>query len=257
MRQTPAADRRRLDRRGYAAPSMRFPRRRREPPSTKLHVGAFDVAHDGWLNTDVTPHMAIARVPGLPASCAAPGGSPTSAGPPTRPGSSGACTTSTSPARCPIPTAPSRRCSAPTCSSTSRPARRRRRCGSWTGCCGRAASCGSRCPTSTTRSGATTPRARTSSSRAAPGPRALDQPAPPLVALQRAVAARAARAHGLHRRPPDRLPGGAMPGRRADRLAPGLAVHGGSAARGRPAPDRVVATRVGAPRTRIARRTGA
>jgi SAM-dependent methyltransferase len=45
---------------------MRFPRRRREPPSTKLHVGAFDVAHDGWLNTDVTPHMAIARVPGLP-----------------------------------------------------------------------------------------------------------------------------------------------------------------------------------------------
>lgn len=44
---------------------MRFPRRRREPESTKLHVGAFDVAHDGWLNTDVTPHMAIARVPGL------------------------------------------------------------------------------------------------------------------------------------------------------------------------------------------------
>jgi SAM-dependent methyltransferase len=45
--------------------SMRFPRRRRQPESTKLHVGAFDVAHDGWLNTDVTPHMAIARVPGL------------------------------------------------------------------------------------------------------------------------------------------------------------------------------------------------
>ena len=44
---------------------MRFPRRRREPESTKLHVGAFDVAHDGWLNTDVTPHLAIARVPGL------------------------------------------------------------------------------------------------------------------------------------------------------------------------------------------------
>ena len=41
-------------------------RRRREPESTKLHIGAFDVAHDGWLNTDVTPHMAIARVPGLP-----------------------------------------------------------------------------------------------------------------------------------------------------------------------------------------------
>jgi SAM-dependent methyltransferase len=46
---------------------MLLPRRRREPTSTKLHVGAFDVVHDGWLNTDVTPHMAIARVPGLPA----------------------------------------------------------------------------------------------------------------------------------------------------------------------------------------------
>jgi SAM-dependent methyltransferase len=44
---------------------MRVPRRRRTPPSTKLHIGAFDVVHDGWLNTDVTPHMAIARVPGL------------------------------------------------------------------------------------------------------------------------------------------------------------------------------------------------
>jgi SAM-dependent methyltransferase len=45
---------------------MRIPRRRRAPSSTKLHIGAFDVVHDGWLNTDVTPHMAIARVPGLP-----------------------------------------------------------------------------------------------------------------------------------------------------------------------------------------------
>jgi SAM-dependent methyltransferase len=44
---------------------MRVPRRRREPASTKLHIGAFDVVHDGWLNTDVTPHMAVARVPGL------------------------------------------------------------------------------------------------------------------------------------------------------------------------------------------------
>jgi SAM-dependent methyltransferase len=44
---------------------MRIARRRREPESTKLHLGAFDVAHDGWLNTDVTPHIAIARVPGL------------------------------------------------------------------------------------------------------------------------------------------------------------------------------------------------
>jgi SAM-dependent methyltransferase len=47
---------------------MRLPRRRRSPEVTKLHVGAFDVAHEGWLNTDVTPHMAIARVPGLPAA---------------------------------------------------------------------------------------------------------------------------------------------------------------------------------------------
>jgi SAM-dependent methyltransferase len=42
-----------------------LPRRRRAPSSTKLHIGAFDVVHDGWLNTDVTPHMAVARVPGL------------------------------------------------------------------------------------------------------------------------------------------------------------------------------------------------
>jgi SAM-dependent methyltransferase len=46
---------------------MRLPRRRQTPSTTKLHIGAFDVVHDGWLNTDVTPHMAIARVPGLPA----------------------------------------------------------------------------------------------------------------------------------------------------------------------------------------------
>ena len=45
---------------------MVLPRRRQQPSSTKLHIGAFDVVHDGWLNTDVTPHMAIARVPGLP-----------------------------------------------------------------------------------------------------------------------------------------------------------------------------------------------
>src|ERR671931_412404 len=44
---------------------MRVPRRRQEPTETKLHVGAFDVVLGGWLNTDVTPHMAIARVPGL------------------------------------------------------------------------------------------------------------------------------------------------------------------------------------------------
>jgi SAM-dependent methyltransferase len=47
---------------------MRLPRRRRAPAATKLHIGAFDVVHEGWLNTDVTPHMAVARVPGLPAA---------------------------------------------------------------------------------------------------------------------------------------------------------------------------------------------
>ena len=47
---------------------MRLPRRRRSPAATKLHIGAFDVVHEGWLNTDVTPHMAVARVPGLPAA---------------------------------------------------------------------------------------------------------------------------------------------------------------------------------------------
>lgn len=30
----------------------------------KLHLGAFDRAVDGWLNTDVTPHIFISRVPG-------------------------------------------------------------------------------------------------------------------------------------------------------------------------------------------------
>ena len=31
----------------------------------RLHVGGFDVVHDGWVNTDVTPHLFVARVPGL------------------------------------------------------------------------------------------------------------------------------------------------------------------------------------------------
>ncbi len=31
----------------------------------KLHLGAFDQAAPGWLNTDVTPHLLVARVPGL------------------------------------------------------------------------------------------------------------------------------------------------------------------------------------------------
>jgi SAM-dependent methyltransferase len=53
--------RRRAGRRGRPG------RRRRAPASTRLHIGAFDVVHEGWLNTDVTPHLAIARVPGLAA----------------------------------------------------------------------------------------------------------------------------------------------------------------------------------------------
>lgn len=32
----------------------------------KLHIGAFDQSVDGWLNTDVTPHLWIGRIPFLP-----------------------------------------------------------------------------------------------------------------------------------------------------------------------------------------------
>jgi SAM-dependent methyltransferase len=32
----------------------------------KLQLGAFDRVQPGWINTDVTPHMIVARVPGLP-----------------------------------------------------------------------------------------------------------------------------------------------------------------------------------------------
>ena len=32
----------------------------------RLQLGAFDQAPDGWVNTDITPHLLIARVPGLP-----------------------------------------------------------------------------------------------------------------------------------------------------------------------------------------------
>lgn len=32
----------------------------------RLHLGAFDQVHEGWVNTDITPHMLVARVPGLP-----------------------------------------------------------------------------------------------------------------------------------------------------------------------------------------------
>jgi len=31
----------------------------------KLHIGCFDRPVDGWLNTDITPHLFIARVPFL------------------------------------------------------------------------------------------------------------------------------------------------------------------------------------------------
>ncbi|HET9074374.1 MAG TPA: methyltransferase domain-containing protein [Solirubrobacteraceae bacterium] len=30
----------------------------------KLHLGAFDQVVDGWINTDVTPHLVLARIPG-------------------------------------------------------------------------------------------------------------------------------------------------------------------------------------------------
>lgn len=32
----------------------------------KLHIGCFDCPVDGWLNTDITPHIAISKVPFLP-----------------------------------------------------------------------------------------------------------------------------------------------------------------------------------------------
>jgi predicted SAM-dependent methyltransferase len=41
----------------------RWPSRRRTPAERRLHFGAFDDVHDGWHNTDVTPHLLIARVP--------------------------------------------------------------------------------------------------------------------------------------------------------------------------------------------------
>ncbi len=31
----------------------------------KLHLGCFDQATKGWVNTDITPHLWIARIPGL------------------------------------------------------------------------------------------------------------------------------------------------------------------------------------------------
>ncbi len=32
----------------------------------RLHLGAFDQVQQGWVNTDITPHLFVARVPGLP-----------------------------------------------------------------------------------------------------------------------------------------------------------------------------------------------
>lgn len=33
--------------------------------TTRLHFGCFNCPREGWLNTDVTPHLFVARVPGL------------------------------------------------------------------------------------------------------------------------------------------------------------------------------------------------
>jgi predicted SAM-dependent methyltransferase len=30
----------------------------------KLHLGAFDCAINGWVNTDITPHIAVSKIPG-------------------------------------------------------------------------------------------------------------------------------------------------------------------------------------------------
>lgn len=32
----------------------------------KLHLGCFDQVIPGWINTDITPHIVLARIPGLP-----------------------------------------------------------------------------------------------------------------------------------------------------------------------------------------------
>jgi predicted SAM-dependent methyltransferase len=32
----------------------------------RLHIGCFDCPVEGWINTDITPHIFITRVPGLP-----------------------------------------------------------------------------------------------------------------------------------------------------------------------------------------------
>jgi SAM-dependent methyltransferase len=35
-------------------------------PERKLQLGAFDRVQPGWINTDVTPHLVVARIPVLP-----------------------------------------------------------------------------------------------------------------------------------------------------------------------------------------------
>ncbi len=37
----------------------------KEAQPLKLHLGAFDQILPGWVNTDITPHLWIARVPGM------------------------------------------------------------------------------------------------------------------------------------------------------------------------------------------------
>ena len=48
---------------------VRLARGRRRRISTgprRLHFGCFDRPRDGWLNTDITPHVLISRIPCLP-----------------------------------------------------------------------------------------------------------------------------------------------------------------------------------------------
>lgn len=39
--------------------------RRGEKTGARLHLGCFDQALSGWVNTDITPHIFVARTPGL------------------------------------------------------------------------------------------------------------------------------------------------------------------------------------------------
>ncbi len=206
---------------------MRFPRRRREPESTKLHVGAFDVAHDGWLNTDVTPHLAIARVPGLASALRRAGRLSDERWAAYRDGTFRRMHYLDLTRPLPYPDGAFEAAfgshvlehlTPGEAEAALRELHRVLRPGGIV----RIAvpdldhEVGRYDPSQPGR----VPRG------SAPGPRALAQPASPLVALQRALAAGAARAHGLRRRPPRGVPAGPLPGRRADRLARVVAVHG-------------------------------